>query len=129
MNYGRFNKNLNKLHKKRICEHLLNSKIGFCNRIGLKCVGFFMLYIHLRQNVSYIFRTFYRFINFFCTFYISTIILVKSHNAVQINNKSKQKRSWKDHKLILMIVCVSNRKFLHWALILKSLYVILKISI
>lgn len=52
-----------------------------------------MLYIHLRQNVSYIFRTFYRFINFFVHFYIKTIILVKSHNAVQINNKSKQKRS------------------------------------
>lgn len=63
---------------------------------------------------------------FFAHFYIRTIILVKSHNAVQINNKSKQKRSWKDHKLILMIVCVSNREFLHWALILKSLYVILK---
>lgn len=94
MNYGRFNKNQNKLHKKRICKHLLNSKIGFCNRIGLKCVGFFMLYIHLRQNVSYISRTFYRFINFFfAQFYISTIILGKSHNAVQINNKSKQKRS------------------------------------
>lgn len=30
---------------------------------------------------------------FFAHFYISTIILVKSHNAVQINNKSKQKRS------------------------------------
>lgn len=28
---------------------------------------------------------------FFAHFYISTIILVKSHNAVQINNKSKQK--------------------------------------
>lgn len=53
-----------------------------------------MLYIHLRQNVSYIFRTFYRFNNFFFAhFYISTIILVKSHNAVQINDKSKQKRS------------------------------------
>lgn len=88
-----------------------------------------MLYIHLRQNFSYIFRTFYRFINFFAHFYISTIILVKSHNAVQINNKSKQKRSSKDHKLILMIACVSNRKILHCALILKSLYVILKISI
>lgn len=65
-----------------------------------------MLYIHLRQNVSYIFRTFYRFINFFAHFYISTIILVKSHNAVQINQNKK------DHKkimLILMIVCVSNR--------------------
>lgn len=65
---------------------------------------------------------------FFAHFYISTIILVKSHNAVQINDKSKQKRSWKDHNLILIIVCVSNRKFLHWALILKSLYVILKKS-
>lgn len=63
---------------------------------------------------------------FFAHFYISTIILGKSRNAVQINNKSKQKRSWKDHKLILMIVCVSNRKILHCALILKSLYVILK---
>lgn len=66
-----------------------------------------MLYIHLRQNVSYIFRTFYRFNNFFFAhFYISTIILVKSHNAVQINQNKK------DHKkimLIRMIVCVSNR--------------------
>lgn len=43
---------------------------------------------------------------FFAHFYISTIILVKSHNAVQINQNKK------DHKkimLILMIVCVSNR--------------------
>lgn len=65
---------------------------------------------------------------FFAHFYISTNILVKSHNAVQINNKSKQKRSLKDRKLIFMIVCVSNRKCLHCALILKSLYVILKFS-
>lgn len=71
-------------------------------------------------------ETFIALLFFFAHFYISTIILVKSHNAVQINNKSKQKRSWKDHKLILMIVCVSNREFLHWALILKSFYVILK---
>lgn len=43
---------------------------------------------------------------FFAHFYISTIILVKSHNAVQINQNKK------DHKkimLIRMIVCVSNR--------------------
>lgn len=83
-------------------------------------MGFFMLYIHLRQNVSYVLEPFIALLIFFAHFYISTIILVKSHNAVQINNKSKQKRSWKDHKLILMIVCVSNRKILHWALILKK---------
>lgn len=75
-----------------------------------------------------ILEPFYYFI-FFCTCLLLVLLIFdKSQDAVQIN-KSKVNNM---HRFIVMLVCVTKKKnlwkLLHFALLLKSLYAILKMS-